>query len=503
MSKQALHEIFSTHMWDLMPSALHGYKVTLDENIAGRIRFEREEQRPDRSYLLSSADNFTEMTYVGNAGRFELDELNPEDRIINVINVEGAILRNGDACSYGSKEHRDELMRAADMPQVIGHIIRIDSPGGSAYSKFDYEQAIDYIHSKRQPVIALVDGMACSAGYAIAALCDEVYFVGAHDTVGCIGTMAAFYTQKDGDENAVSKERYVEVYATGSPNKNKEIRDAARGDYEAIQAEVDQLCEDYQAMVRKHRPSVTEEQLKGATYPAGEVIGTMVDGQGNMVLCIRRVHQLSGNRTNRSAQPGANRNESTTKNQTEMKEYPKMKAALGLEALVSDQSNGVYLNEELADAAEQAFASNEHLQGTLDAKMEEVKQLGETIANLKAAHEAELTSLSEAHQKAIEELEAAHRTAMEESDKAHQDEVTALSNQLGEAQQALESKEAEIKELSEATAAVPVSADVPTDNSVQGRQEAENGNIFKEGMSLSEKAEALKNRDKKLKNALR
>ena len=515
MINSALHEIFGTRMWDFVPNALHGYKNTIEENILARIPFIKKENRSDRPFMLSSKSGFSERTYVGKTQYMEFDNLNAEDRVINVIDIQGAILRNGDACSYGSKNHRDIIKRAADDAHTIGHIILMDSPGGSSYAKYDYEDAINYARSKGQPVIGLVDGMACSAGYAPMAMCDEVYAVGMHDQIGCIGTMSAFYINKDGDENSITKERYIEKYATGSPYKNKEYRDVAEGNDKELQKELDRLCDDFQAMVAKYRPKSTEEQRKGAIYNAGDVIGTMIDGQGTLESCIARILKLTGNdkqpsNTITSGEIHNSSEESSSKesqvaiatednknnfnSNEKMKEYPKIMTALGLNALVSDKDNGLYFTESMADTLTEFVGKAETNESTLNAKLQEIVQLNASIEQLKKDHE-----------QAIKDLTSAHDTELMNLNITHKEEVDELSGQLDAANRQIATKDAEIKELSETTTKTPTPQDAPRGNSVNGKQQAEFSvqTIFNEEMTMEEKQEALKKRETELKKRMR
>ncbi len=494
----------TTRIWDMFPDALHGYKQTIDKNIAERIRFVPEEERSDRPYMLSSKSDFQERLYVRSTTWFDFSRLEDEDKLINVVRIEGAILRNGDSCSYGSKEHRDIIKRAADDKHTIGHIIYVDSPGGSSYAKYDYAEAIGYAKRKGQKVIALIDGMSASAGYGVASLCDEIYFVGAHDQVGCIGTMAAFYTQKDGDINTITQERYVELYATGSPLKNKDLRDAAEGDYNELQKDLDRLCNDFHKMVKKNRPNVTEEQLKGGIYNAADVIGSLVDGQGNMASCIDRILKLTGNtnvgtstvRSDTHATSGAHTENSKTndnQNPKTMKEYPKLMSALGLNALVSDKDNGLYFTEAMADMAEAFATEAETIESTLSAKMQEITQLNEQIEQLKKDHAT-----------AIEKLKNDHAAAISGKDDAHDKELNDLKAQLDSANRQLKEKEDEIKQLSEQAADAPLPKDTPKTNSTGQSDEAFGvKSVIRDGMTMEEKKEAMKQREEELKRQMR
>lgn len=515
MIDSASYEIFSTRFWGIVPSALHAYKKVLDENLASQLPYLQEAIRPDRPFILSSKSNFSARTYIGDTSYLNFDDLDPEDKIINVVDVRGAILRNSGACAYGSKDHRDIIKRAAEDSHVIGQVILMDSPGGSALAMFDYEEAINYSKGKGKPVLSLINGMAASAGYGGIVASNEIFSVEKHDQIGCIGILSAFYANKNGDINSVNQERYVEVYAEGCPLKNKEERDAAKGDNEGIQKDVNDFCDKFHAMVRKYRPQVTDEQLKGGMFEASDVIGTLIDGQGTLQSCIDRIMELSGTKqaqpsaagssptTNQPAGSGDNGSSATSDsnnqqsqiNNENMKEYPKFMAALGLNALVSDKDNGLYLTESMSDAAEAFSANAEKTESTLAAKLQEISQLNTAIEQLKADHAKAVADLTAAHSTEIATLKADHKTAL--------DEVT---GNLKNAQELITAKDAEIKELSGATTTAPApGAGKPLDNTVGGKQEptAKVEPICKEGLTNAEKAEAHKERMEKLQKQMR
>ena len=300
MAIKATLEILGTNMWDMAPDMLHHYKQTVDSNLLLHAHFDKDESEAGVPFFASSADGFQEKIFLGDVTemhKWAQKGWENGDTIISFLPVCGPILRSGDACSYGSKNYRDFMMAAADVPGCVGHLIYIDTPGGSAYAKNDFKYAIDYVKSKGQPVIGLVDGLCASAGMALASMCDEIYFINPKDRIGSIGTMCAFYATPDGVEDAVTHERFIEVYGSKSEFKNKEYRDAAVGNYEELQAEVDQLNEEFWEVVKTYRPQVQEEQMHGKVYNCGEVIGTLVDGQGTMQSCIERIMEMAGVQT--------------------------------------------------------------------------------------------------------------------------------------------------------------------------------------------------------------
>lgn len=509
------------------PDVLATLRSNILHNIAGKVEIAATPSM-EGSFLLKSSSLFQDRLYIGDAEivsqNFNLQE---DDRIINVLNIGGPITRDGDGCSYGSRDHRDWLMQAADMPETIGHILIINSGGGSSASKYDYEQAIDYIRSKGQKVVAFIDGIACSAAYAAACMADEVYVMNLNNEIGCIGTMCATYLQRHGDVNAVTQERYIELYAEGSPYKNREFREAAEENYDEMVRIISESAEDFKALVRKNRPNVTEEQLKGDTYKAADVVGTLIDGQKTFDECVERLLEISGYTmvdgllvppaANGDADEDENQeskqvieNNNTNKKTEDMSlEYPRIMAATKAHALEA-VNEAVYLHKDLAEELEAHLAATEDTAAALTAKTSEVVALTEKINAMETAHAEAIEKLNQEHTSTLDTLKSEHETALKEAaDKAaaemeqmkseHASAVAELNDKLAEAAATIDAKEAEIVEL----AGKPASQDkgeAPADNATVVRKPdtAEQLNVCKQGMSASEKREAMVRRMEEL-----
>ena len=254
------------------------------------------EKKP--GFFLSKNRGFDDKLYVGNIHRIENhlywndEELTDDDEIVNVVVIDGPVTRDGDGCSYGSKDHRDQILYANTIPQVKGHIFIINTPGGAASARIDYEQAIADCREKGKPTVAWVDGMCASAGQLVASLCDRTIVMNGRDTMGCIGTMCAFWAVP---HNTVDQDgyRYIELVSVTSPDKNAEYREAADGKTEKLQAELDRLGEEFRETVRQNRPLVKEEHLTGKTFDADEVMGALVDEVGDYNRAIQAVFELA------------------------------------------------------------------------------------------------------------------------------------------------------------------------------------------------------------------
>ena len=300
-----LLNIMHNKVWDFRPDLAQAYADALKNAIELHLPNAIEKQH---GYFLSKKGyqkdgktvgaNFEDKLYVGDIHRIERhlywndEELQEDDEIINVVVVDGPVTRDGDGCSYGTKDFRDQVMYANTIPQVVGHLFLINTPGGQASCRNDYEVMIADCREKGKPTVAFVDGMCCSSGVNLACRCDRVIVMNPKDEFGCIGTMAAFWAVA---HDTVDQDgyRYVELVGKECPEKNDWYREAAAGEYEKLQAELDKDTEEFHNEVRENRPLVTADMLTGRVFEAQEVIPALVDEIGDMNRAIECVFELA------------------------------------------------------------------------------------------------------------------------------------------------------------------------------------------------------------------
>ena len=286
---------FQETFYDMAVDVAQKYADVIREAIVTGKAFEGEKKQ---GFFLSRSRGFEDKLFVGNIHRIENrlmwndEELAEDDKIVNVILLDGPVTRDGDGCSYGSKDHRDQILYANTIPQVVGHIFIINTPGGAASARIDYEQAIADCREKGKPTVAWIDGMCCSAGQLVASLCDRTIVMNGRGTMGCIGTMCAFWGVPNGTVDSDGY-RYIELVSITSPDKNAEYREAVDGKTEKLQQELDRLGEEFRETVRQNRPQVKEEHLTGKTFDADEVMGALVDEVGGFDRAIQAVFDLA------------------------------------------------------------------------------------------------------------------------------------------------------------------------------------------------------------------
>lgn len=215
----------------------------------------------------------------------------PRGHNINVVNLEGTMLRDDGPCGMAGTRTLAALLRDADAKDdVIGHILYIDSGGGAANSVPDLAEAIQ---ACQKPVVAFVDGYMCSAAMYVGSYCRHIIANREDNKVGCIGTMIQLEDwpkQVKDSDGAV----HLRVYADGADEKNEEYEKALEGDFSLIKERVlNPHNERFKADIRKNRPNVSEDQLKGRTYEAKDAVGSLIDAIGRFDTAVAKVMELS------------------------------------------------------------------------------------------------------------------------------------------------------------------------------------------------------------------
>ena len=515
---KGLYEILTEKKWMISPDFVHGIRKALEQNLNAHAVYER--PAPTCGFVtVKAADGsiyYPEEYQISEDGKKVRGQWALEDEseqtfpFVSVLTVDGPITRNGGGCSYGSIDHRNMMINAANHPLCRGHIFIINTPGGSAWAKNDYEQAISYARSQGQPVIAFIDGMCASAGMYLASLCDERYYMHPKDEIGCIGVMASFYTQADGSKNQFTDETYHELYDPESFDKNREFRDIANdGDSEKLVKELAELGVEFRADIKKACPAAKDEHLHGKVFDAEEVKGILMDDQSDFFSCVKRCFDLyngtdepiirkpsddedetKGSLNEPSDHPAhdpqlepdkassvkqENHQHTNTKNFINMANYPKINAACGMQdgQQIEVKEDGAFMNAPLLDTLEAHLTSQE--QAVADAK-QKATTAEQSLADLQAKHDAlaetiaqkdeEIKNLKEAKAKADEDIKAlndAKEKADEEKAKVDEELKTAQAS-LATAQQTIADKDAQIAELNENPGEEPAQGAAPQNN---------------------------------------
>lgn len=302
-----------------------------------------------------------------------------------VDKISGTMFKHDSCCDKGTRTIASELLEADADPEIAAHVLVIESGGGASNSVPELEDAFARL---TKPVVAWVDGMACSAAQWAAALCAWTVASRDDDEVGCIGTMAEFHSfRRSGSVDSDGMD-VVRVYADGSDRKNEWAESALEGNVKVIKEQLlNPHCERFKAAMRQHRPAVTEEHLRGATFRAADVLGVLVDEIGPFQAAVDKAVSLARERG------------IITESQSndDMEEFENITSVAGLEDLQVQADGMVTLNrdqlaaldcalqeaagaEELQTRVSALEAENTTLRGEITARETRIQELEQAIA---------------------------------------------------------------------------------------------------------------------------
>jgi protease-4 len=343
-----------TSTWLIDAVTLQQYAPVLRGILTLGLHFEKENpDENDLPYCVSLA----------NGTRINIDK--HSDRCVFVQPVKGLMMKHStESGVIGTRRMAQNLLNADKNPDITGHILLIESGGGQADS---VPELSDAIRKLTKPVVAFVDGCMCSAAMWVGSYCQKIIASRDTDTVGCIGAMITlqgfpkFNKEPDGYT-------YVRIYADDATEKNDEYEAALTGDFKLIRERVlNPMNEQFVNAIRTNRPNVKDEHLKGRTFKASEVAGTLIDSIGDFNSAVAAVVDLSKTKKHNS------------KNMANNKKLTALLAVLALSELAFEDGH-TSLNEEQIEAIEAALAAGTKAANDLATANENLRMANSVIA---------------------------------------------------------------------------------------------------------------------------
>ncbi|GLX86449.1 protease [Thalassotalea loyana] len=160
----------------------------------------------DKTYA-NTFDHVDFEDYLFVTNKEQLPSFEQNDQVAMIV-AKGTILNGRQPAGTIGGDSTAALLRKARLnDQVKAVVLRVDSPGGSAFASEIIRQEIELIKSSGKPVVASMGSLAASGGYWISAPADKI--VASPTTItGSIGIFGMFMTF----ENTLSK---VGVYTDG------------------------------------------------------------------------------------------------------------------------------------------------------------------------------------------------------------------------------------------------------------------------------------------------
>ena len=265
--------------WMIEPLTAAEYQPLWRNALAGELQVEKD-NKP-----LSYYQDVDSPVQTGDSRKLS------HGRAINVVSLNGIMTKEDGACHDGTKTLASILIEEDKRDFVIGHVLVINSGGGSANSVPVLAEAIK---SLKKPIVAFVDGLMASAAMYAGSYCQHIIADSEDDRVGCIGTMIQIidYPKR---ANLPDGRIVARIYATESSEKNLEFEEALAGNIELIRKEfLDPINAKFINAIRTNRKSVGDDQLKGKTFFAKDVVGTLIDEIGHIDRAFEKVKELAG-----------------------------------------------------------------------------------------------------------------------------------------------------------------------------------------------------------------
>lgn len=230
----------------------------------------KEESKEKIKCLVSGREKFTE------------DYSTAEIGSIATYLIDGVITSSG-SWMFSTEDFVRDLQTADSNPNISGHFIIINSPGGDSYG---LNTAFNVIRNLTKPTLVYAKEILCSAAYYLASGASKILSANKFDTIGSIGTMCVVVDIRGLLEKWGVKE--IEIYATDSVEKNKYYRDILDDKKDNfIKDCIDPIQAEFSANVQAARPLTIDYKdegiYAGKTFyaPKAQELG-MIDGIATM-----------------------------------------------------------------------------------------------------------------------------------------------------------------------------------------------------------------------------
>ena len=297
---------------------------------------------------------------------------------VAVISVKGVLMKEDMVCGPAGTATLGRIIQQADNnPNISSIVLHIDSPGGTVDGT---EALANIIRNTNKPVVAFVDGLMASAALWIGSAANEIIASTDTDEIGSVGVIMRFADwQPHWEKKGV---KFHTVAASTSPEKNKAFDELREGNYDAyIKDVLDPIDKKFMDTIKERFPNCEDKHLTGKVFFARDIMGVFVNSIGTLGDAVTRAYQLSN--------PEEENSNHNLKNRRSMKQFAKLNAVLGLDALES-VDEAVSMNQEQLELVESALLQND--QKVTDARSEAETQRDSANAELVTAQ----TSLSNA-----------------------------------------------------------------------------------------------------------
>ncbi len=170
---------------------------------------------------------------------------------IAVINISGVITKHDQECGPDGMASKAAILEACyNTENIRGIVLRVDSGGGEGQAMRLFAEKLS---ERNKPVVAFIEDYVCSAAYGIASAADVIV---ANSPLAQVGSIGTYLTVADYSKQwEMDGIRLIEIYASSSPDKNKDYYEAIKGNLEPLRKVADHFNESFLRMIETNRAS--------------------------------------------------------------------------------------------------------------------------------------------------------------------------------------------------------------------------------------------------------
>lgn len=378
--------------WHLHAQGLQQYIPIVHGMLNGAMIAEEQEPKENIPFAISANTLIPVSGYYADDQPELMGREEPKnEKIIHVLPVRGILMKHDMECGpVGSRTLANRLVNADNDESVIGHILIIEGPGGASNA---VPELTDAMQKCTKPIVVWVDGMMASAHMYVGAFAKERIASRATDLIGCIGTMIVYSGRIAKSEEDMMKQREVTIYADDAFEKNEEYETAINNfDFKLTKERIlnphmVQFVNDMKAQLS----GVEDQHLHGRTFPAGEVIGSLIDSIGSFDDAVNRVIVLANYQ---KQTPASNSGQAANNNQYQITmNFLKLQSVLGLASFeVESDGRRTFTVEEMQALEDYLAADNS---SELQSQLTLVQTDLQTAQQASAANEQTVTELNQ------------------------------------------------------------------------------------------------------------
>jgi protease-4 len=271
-----------------------------------------------------------------------------QSKTIQIIPLRGVMQKDGDFCSYGTKDVKAWLDQANGDPNIDAIVLLVDSPGGSVDGTEELAQAV---RDSAKPIVSFVDGLAASAAVWVSSQTKDIVIN--QETTAWYGSIGVFATIVNASE-AYKKEGFdVQIVRDStSPNKAKpnSIEPMDEETRAEMVADLDNIKTTFTSYVKKGRGERLKEgdHFSGNVWNGKEALKRgLVDKVGSLQDAVNLAAKHAASNSNQS---NSNKSKKMKLNATSS---PLLASAMGIAA----EAGETELTEQHLAAVEAALAA--------------------------------------------------------------------------------------------------------------------------------------------------